>query len=119
MAGSAEDSRAAGQLYLATVVVRVEPGDPGVASVSATVSDALMAHPDVVTVRPEFADAVWLFRMDVWGRTSQEAVTRTAAPVEAMSRATGLAATVMDVRLMGEAEKRRFHHPFYEQAAGR
>lgn len=101
-------------LVLATVVVTFELADDGGSEgfPATAVRDALMDHPDVVTVRPDRGETCWLYRMDV--EFDHHETTREAAmePGRRVAERFGWKAHVESVVFMSEREKAAFQRRF-------
>jgi hypothetical protein len=103
-------------LVLATVVVRFhDRGGADVEGASTTaVRDALMEHPDVVTVRPDGGDTTWLYRMDVEVERIEDASDTAAMPGQSVAERFGWQADFEGVVFMGSSEKAAFHRRFIQ-----
>lgn len=100
-------------LYLATVVVTFDdlpfasPRERG-----REVRDGLMAHPDVVTVRPDGEETRWLYRVDVEADGEDAAREPSKRPAEQLATRLGCQVRIDRVSLMDEDEKHAFHGSF-------
>lgn len=78
------------------------------------VRDALMAHPDVVTVRPDSGTNCWLYRMDVQFDRVDTAREAAVVPGLAVARRFAWPARIESVVFMSEREKAAFHRRFVQ-----
>jgi len=101
-------------LVLATVVVTFEPTDDGGSEgfPATAVRDALMDHPDVVTVRPDSGETCWLYRMDIQFELDETAREAAMEPGRRVAERFGWRAQVGSVVFMSEREKAVFHRRF-------
>lgn len=101
-------------LVLATVVVTFDLGADGWSDgfPATAVRDALMDHPDVVTVRPDSGEASWLYRMDVEFERADTAREVAVTPARHLAQRFGWQANIESVVFMSEREKAVFHRRF-------
>jgi hypothetical protein len=103
----------ASHLYLATVVATFDglpacsPRERG-----RVVRDGLMAHPDVVTVRPDGEETRWLYRVDVEAGGEDAAHEPSTRPASQLASRLGCRVHIERVSLMDEHEKQSFHGRF-------
>lgn len=103
----------AAHLYLATVVATFSD----LPSTSAreqgrAVRDGLMAHHDVVTVRPDGEETRWLYRVDVEASGEDAAQEPAVRPARQVASRLGCEVRIEQVSCMDEHGKRALHGRF-------
>jgi hypothetical protein len=103
----------ASHLYLATVVATFDGlPDSSPRERGRVLRDGLMAHPDVVTVRPDGEETRWLYRVDVEATGEDAAREPSTLPAAQLASRLGCRVSIERVSLMDEHEKQSFHGRF-------